>query len=561
MSAALQADEPNQSNQKIMNHKNEPFIDAGAKTLFCSACSGSFPRFLHAGGVKNAEGALFCGRSFIRIREVISSTPWGGWVKSDMSLELRQSSFIPFWSEARLRRHIEMLKAFGFNSIQATIPTSALWVGADLQEWRKRQLFMLKTARELGLSTSLFIWGAAVADPSLKGSAGLEAQQVSELDWQKPRDRARLEAWYRKQAEMAPYVDRVITHWVDPGHQQQGGIDTVVEMHNVILGIFREKNPKIRGALSTWFMKCQTGCTYPGYEGPVKLAGHPKLDKETEIVLGLMNYGADGDNLDFAGELKAAELDGIADAGRQAGVWGWYTADNEINPALHVRTDVLQNYFRSLPPQTRTKLAWHSLDDNFPGLNMQNLFVAGKLMQDPSLDAGKLLEEFVRGFVGEANAPAVTAALRAVEQARTRSLLYSAKVEDAVAPPPGQMSRKLPAPWLDDSAKAVDAAIAGMKSVKLAPEFKTAWPVTMEPREYLVELNAHLEAIRQMLAFLKGVREVEKLQAGGAPQEKLEDAIAALPKVVYDPAHTAGLEAAIAKQKLSTLKKRAAGVK
>lgn len=506
-------------------------------------------------------------KPFIRTREVISSTPWGGWVKTDMPLELRQRSFIPFWTEARLRRHIEMLKAFGFNSIQVTIPTQALWVGADLEEWRMRQLFMLRTARELGLSTSVFVWGAAVADSSLKGSASLEAQQVRELDWHKPEERAKLEAWYREQAEMSPYVERVITHWVDPGHPQQGGINTVVEMHNVILGIFREKNPEIRGALSTWFMNGQKVkgeerfIAYPGYEGPVKLAAHPKLDKETQIVRGVTNYGADGDNLDFAAGLKGAELDGVAAAGRQAGVWSWYTADNEINPALHVRTDVLQNYFRSLPPQTRTKLAWHSIDDNFPGLNMQNLYVAGKLMQDPGLDAGKLLEEFVRGFVGEPNASALTAALRAVELARTRSMLYAARVEDAVAPPLvwQKTRRPLPKNWLDEATTAVDAAIAGMKTVKLEPDFKTAWPVTMEPAEYLGELDAHLEAIRQMLAFLKRVREVERLQAEGTPKEKLEAAIAALPKVIYDPAHTAGLEAHVYKQKLAALKK-AAGV-
>ena len=76
-SAALQADEPNQSNQKIMNPKTEPFI---------------------------------------RIREVSSSTPWGGWVKTDIPLELRQQYFMPFWSEARLRRHLEMIAVVGVNS-------------------------------------------------------------------------------------------------------------------------------------------------------------------------------------------------------------------------------------------------------------------------------------------------------------------------------------------------------------------------------------------------------------------------------------------------------------
>lgn len=494
---------------------------------------------------------------FIHTREISSSTPWGGWVKSDMSFEVRQRMFMVFWPEARLRRHLEMLKAFGFNSIQLwDAPISAWWAGADGEEYRKKMLFRCRTARELGMSVTLFVWGAAVADAAQTG------QQFAELDWHKPEDRARLLASYRERAELAPFADRLVTHWIDPGGPKckECTIDTVVEMHNTIMGIYREKNPGIRGALSTWFM--QPGKRWPGYEGPVKLAAHPKLDPNTDIVLGLMNYGADGDNLDGAGELKAAELDGIAVAGRQAGVWGWYTADNEINPALHVRTTVLQNYFRSLPPQTRSQLAWHSLDDNFSGLNMQNLYVAGKLMQDPSLDAQALLDEFCRGFVGQANAPAVAAALRAVEQARTRSLLYSARVEDAVAPPADWQKnrRPLPAAWLDEASRAVDQAIAGMKTVKLAPDFKTAWPVTMEPADYLGELDAHLEAIRQMLAFLKGECEVEKLRAAGAPKEKLEAAIAALPAVTYDPRHTAGLEPAIYKQKLAALK-QATGVK
>jgi len=525
LSSGLHAVEPNQTKIKTMNSKTEPLI---------------------------------------RIREVISSTPWGGWVKESMPLDLRQRMFLPFWSEARLRRHIEMLKAFGFNSIQVTVPTVALWCGADLESWRKRQLFMLRTARELGMSTSQFVWGAAVADPARKGAGMLEAQQVSELDWHKPIDRARLEAWYRDQAECGPVVDRVVTHWVDPGHEQEGGIDTVIEMHNFIMAVYREKNPGIHGYLSAWFMDNFVGKRYPGYTDEGVLAANKRLDRDSGVALGRLNYSCDGLNTvggnsgmtlaDRESRVSGEILDAIAAAGRQAGVWGWYTSDVEINPALHVRTDVMQNYFRNLPSQARTQLAWHSIDDNFPGLNMQNLYVAGKLMQDPSLDAQALLEEFCRGFVGEGNTLAVTAALRAIEQARTRSLLYNARVEDALAPVSGAKAPPLPASWLDDASKAVDAAIAGMKTVQMAPDFKTAWPVTMEPAEYLPELNAHLEAIRQMLAFLKGEREVEVLQDNGAPKEQIEAAIAALPAVIYDPAHTAGLEAGIYKQKLAALK-------
>ena len=133
-----------------------------------------------------------------------------------------------------------------------------------------------------------------------------------------------------------------------------------------------------------------------------------------------------------------------------------------------------------------------------------------------------------------------------------RALACVRAAEDAQAVQAAVRSAYLP--WLDDTARAVDTAIAGLKTVTLAPEFKTAWPVTMEPAEYLPELSAHLEAIRQMLAFLKGVREVERLRAGGASADKLDAAIAALPKVLYDPAHTAGLEAQVYQQKLAALR-------
>jgi hypothetical protein len=499
-------------------------------------------------------------KPFIAVREVISSTPFGGWVKESMPLDLRRQLFLPFWTEDRLRKHVEMLKAFGFNSIQVTVPTVAMWCGADMESWSVRQRFMLKTARELGMSTAQFVWGSAIADPSLPAGG----QQVAELDWHKPEERAKLEAWYRREAECAPLVDRVVTHWVDPGygahHCKACTIDTVVEMHNFILRIYREKNPNVRGALSVWFM--QPGKIWPGYESPSKLAAHPKLEPGTDIALGLMNYGADGDNLDFAGELKPSDLEGIAAAGRRAGVWGWYTTDIEINPALHVRTRVLQNYFRKLASQGGARLAWHSVDDNFPGLNMANLYVAGKLMQDPSLDADKLLDDFARGFVGPKNAACFAAALRAVELARTRSALFSARVEDAVAPPEWWQKdrRPLPAAWLDEASLAVDQAIQGMKGVALPAHVETRWPVTMEPAVFVVELNAHLEAIRQMLAFLREVRTVERMIRDGASKEKVAAAIEALPRVPYDPAHTAGLEAAVAHQKVVALRKLA-GIK
>ena len=99
--------------------------------------------------------------------------------------------------------------------------------------------------------------------------------------------------------------------------------------------------------------------------------------------------------------------------------------------------------------------------------------------------------------------------------------------------------------------------------MKPAPRFKPAWPVTMPPEEYLGQLRARLEGIRQMLAFLKAAGEVERMRAAGVSRENLREnlpeAIAAPAKFVYDPAHTAGIKAAIYRTKLAAIKS-AAGV-
>jgi len=497
-------------------------------------------------------------KPMIATREVITSSPWASWIKDRMSPELRAKMFAPLWPEWRVRRHLEMLRAFGFNSIQVSVPTQAMWVGGDMESWRTRQRWMLTIARELGMGTAQFVWGAAIGDPAVAGRKMLQGQQVAEMDWHEPDDRDRLLDWYDREAELAELVDRVVTHWIDPGRPQRGGVDTVVELHNTIVERFRRRNPRLRGALSTWFMPT----AYPDFESPGALAAHRNLEPDSDVTIGLMNYGADGVNRDHAGQLDAAELRAIGESGRRAGVWAWYTTDNEINPALHVRTQALENYFRNLPANAvREHLAWHNVDDNFCGLNMQNLFVAGRLMQDPAQDAAALLAEFARGFVGERDAPALVQAWRAIELARTRSMNYHVRIEDTIAPETGDRDDRVPLPpdWLEQAAGATTAARAAVSKIGVPPQHQPPWPVTLEPADYLAELQAHLAAIERMLDFLREAENVRQMHRRGASAERLHASLDALPRLEYDGAHTAGLEAAVSKQKRAELEHLAGG--
>jgi hypothetical protein len=244
-----------------------------------------------------------------------------------------------------------------------------------------------------------------------------------------------MEDFFRAESFLAPWVDRVITHWVDPGGPKPGcaqcSVDTTAEIHNTILSIFRERNPRLRGAYSNWMLNWmsdewpstgegwQPG-RWRGYKGVQTLTSHPSLDRDTEIVIGRANCNwCEGASDRVAlSTIKASDLRAIAAAGRQAGVWSWYTTDAEILPALHVRTAIIRDYFNRMPAEAHDGLAWMSVEDNCCGLNMQNLYVAGKLMRDRHQDANVLLDEFAGILAGPARQAVVAQALRAIEQVR-----------------------------------------------------------------------------------------------------------------------------------------------
>ncbi len=484
---------------------------------------------------------------FIPIREVIIACPNSG-IWNTMTPALKRKYFMCYWPDDRIRRHVAMLSAFGYNAVQVSVggqmPRNA---GQTMEEWVRRVKIQVAAARENGMSVTQFVWGNAISavEPGF-------ADLYPILDWHQPahRDALRRE-WERSARAIGGEVDRLVTHWCDPGGATPGCpeccIHTAVEMHNAIMEHFCAVNPAIDGYFSNWMLypgNKSYGTGWPGYDGVQSIVGDPAFDLASGVAIGIMNCGGDGVHLDRCGQLNAADLKTISADGRKAAVWAWYTTDMEIQPALHVHTRMLQNYFRSLPLATTETVAWHTVDDCCSGLNMHNLFVAGRLMQDPALDAQALLREYAEGFFGPAAAPALVRSLEAIEHARCRSLRYSLKVGD-----PNEAlhaedldTDKLPADWVEQGLAMAQSSLKEVAALVLPAGHRAAWPVTLSPQEFLPELVAHLLAIEQMLAYLKAQGEVRRQLAAGASRERVAALLVALPEVTYDPAHTAGLE-------------------
>jgi hypothetical protein len=472
-----------------------------------------------------------------------------------MAPDLKQRYFIPYWTDDRLQQHLKMLKAFGFNAIQLTACGQVAHnSGVCQQIWKEKLIQLCRMAKELDMGIAQFVWGSFFYDAA-------KNVYVGDLDWHNAADRKRMEQFFENESFLAPWVDRVVTHWLDPGGPKQGceqcSLATAIEIHNSIMTTFRRNNRKIRGSFSNWFMGNQGWQTqWRGYTGVLALAANPALDRQSGIALGRENHGMDGTKVPIYPQcgayIQKSDLQAIRKAGRHAGIWSWYTTDIEIFPSLHVHADLLQNYFRAMAGQGGDLLDWVSVDDNCHGLNMQNLYIAGRLMQNPALDAQDMLDDFARGLVGTDHAGPVVQALRVIEQVRCRSLRYD--ILSALAPSLGRPVNPLTQELIERNLPRVKRAIVDLSPVSVDPAFKSIWPVTMSAAEYLEELKAHLDAIHQLLTFLSAAGTVEKMKQSSATKEKIETAISALPVVAINPRHTAGLEFLVYQKKLQQLR-------
>ncbi len=427
----------------------------------------------------------------------------GAWWKAMFKEERGARYAYPLWKEEQLRQYVEMLHAFGFNGIEVW---ALDWEGLRYEE---AAVTLCKAARELGMDTQLFMWGAC------GGIAPDGGISYKVMDWHKPEERAAVERFYDRHLFMAPYLTRVVTLWADPGQGTcpECTIETAVERHNSIAGRFRAKNPDIQFFFSTWFVGEKS---WPQYAGAERLAANEKLDKASGIALP-----------------NAKDIPAVVRSGRPAGIWSWYTTDVEIVPRMSV---ILNRTTFRLPSDSRDKLSWFSVEDECQGLNIQNLFLAGSLMQNPWADAEKLLSEFVHAYVGKEAAPAVLEALTLVERYNNSlQLRYPAAPEEKAA---------------------IEQALARLQSLSLNPDHKPPWPAPLSPGQYVAEIRGRLSAMLEWTNFQEALGRLEKMQKDGVDAAAIQETLDRLPQVHDDQSAAASPEFWHFRELSPTLKKR-----
>jgi hypothetical protein len=426
---------------------------------------------------------------FIRTREVILSDPYDPYVADTAAIQRRY--VYQLWPLKRIFRYVDMLKEFGFNSLMLSdLAEDYCCMGHRLskQQWSDKLHAVCDYAADKGMTRTLFIWGTGAVGP---GSSKMDNNQLLTWTFWHPcpcvkGGNAALDLHYRDQARHAPHFDHFVSHWGDPGGCRGGKctFQATMLLHNRMLAAFRKRNADIASTFSLWSMHMpEFGGKWPGYKSV-----------DTVLKAGIL---PDDVGVAMHGRFRLNEARAIARSGRRAGVWGWYLADDEVMPSIHVHTGIMGDYFNAMPAEASRLLDWHSVDSNCHLLNVPGLYMAGQLLIDPSRNADALLHEFcsrVFGKAGEGFAIGLSAIARTRCQSdymRLARLLVGLTFRGA----PDEHESP------DKHLRIARAARKVVDSLKLDKSHKSDLPLIIDPARFLAELRVHLRAIEQFAAF------------------------------------------------------------
>jgi len=344
----------------------------------------------------------------IKGREVTFCWPWirAGLGVADMELKLIKKYSPPCWTEDRLRRNVDLLDSFGYNSIELDDEWVLLDHLAKVGITRQDQSQTLRTVADQlhknGQMFSLGVYGSSVKDFKI----GKEYWRPGAC-WNDPCEREVLITEYNYQADTyGACTDRIVTQWSDFGGQpgcEKCTIKTALEQHNVIVEKFRAKNPNIQSAFNMWNV---IPSIWPGYKNYDSVLDAGILSKDVIIAI--------------PGRFRLDPARNILEKDYTPAVWCWRTLDIEIWHGLHVHTKQLEDYFRSIPPEIAGKLAFHTVDNISQFLILSNLYVAAQLMWDQNQSADQLVREYLRGMFGAENTDAMASIYKAIENGGIR---------------------------------------------------------------------------------------------------------------------------------------------
>ena len=413
-------------------------------------------------------------------------------------------------SDRQLGEYVKMMKACGFTGIQVTDMVSAWRASGSWEIVHDRYKVLANELHKNGMKFTVWCWAAAFTGHGWHdNTVAYRNADPEKPACEDPRVLAAFNKYYDIYADLAPYADRVIAHFFDPGNLRD--MPSILYFTKLLADKFRAKNPDIKIGVDTW------GCP-PNY--PTELVNAGMEDIMLMELPFLPTWRQEGKRATFR--------QGVKDLGCDLGSWGWYTCEYEQDqtPFMVVNNRVLKDVYTQTREQgdaVMTPTYWSEMDA-YHILNFFSMHAAGQLLINPEADPDELLKESVEMITGPShpeNAKKLLAAMELIRDARSGDTwsTYWWREKDYIL---------LCGDYAPIYARA-DEVIAQFETLLNEEEPTDGIPFPLSRKNFYRLILPHLYQIRQFAQFRVEYEELKQMKADGADAEALQAKVDTLP--------------------------------
>ncbi len=301
------------------------------------------------------------------------------------------------YSNRQIAEYVKMVKACGFTGIQVTDMCSAWRPAGSWEAVHDKYKLLADELHKNGMKFTVWCWAAEFSEHGWHDENAFYEGEDGVAPYDDPRVFATFDRYYDIYADLAPYADRVIAHFFDPGRLTH--TPSILKFATLLFHKFRAIKPDVKLGIDTWGSP-------EGFPGELVAAGFPDVM--------LMELPRSGNRAQFRQGVKAL--------GCELGSWGWYTCEYETDqlPLMCVNNRVLADVYRQTRAQGDEVLVpsyWSEMDA-YHVINVFSLHAAGHLLINPDADPDGLLYDCAAGIAGEERAKDLLYVLELIRDAR-----------------------------------------------------------------------------------------------------------------------------------------------
>lgn len=405
---------------------------------------------------------------------------------------------IYLYGDKRLADYVEMFDWFGYSGAQLMETSYNYKVFGSVEDAHAFQKRLARSLRDHGQQVSVWTWSAEFNFGGWVDPDNVYDPAPGKTAWEDPRVHRTFERYYDIYADLAPYADRFVCHFFDPGRLTSHS--DVFKYAKLLESKVKARNPKVEMAIDSWAQK-------PDYL--VELADNGLGDYLLLPVAFPELY---------SGDAREKLHDQARKLGLRLGIWGWYTTEYETDQlaSMYVNARLLKGFYNEIRngAYKHQPVEYWSEMEATRLVNIFSMYAAARLLWNPDLDPHDILVELTEGVWGPRNGPEVLRAVELIADVRTGPTWETYWWTRA--------GHRVGTADTSEDLRRASRSIAELSAMKTDKAFVPKFPLPYPPEVFIELMLPHLRQIKLFAEFRIATDAIRAAAKAGTDTATLE---------------------------------------